>query len=263
MPFTLSHPAAVIPLAKTRLNLSALVVGSMSPDFIYFISLVPHGEATHTLAGIFLYCLPAGLLVFLIYHMFLKMPLQSMLPSPACQPVGTHWGRPFNLQTIRKVALVMISLVIGAFTHVAWDAFTHENGWMVKFLPFLDVTAFDLGIDRVPLTRILHHSSSIIGALWIILWSRRQMRRMHGKSDGGSASGTILGKTYRTMTIWTSLSVVAGLLYAWTQGYPVQNNYEFRQMMVQALVAAGSAFFSITLLYSLIWHMTKKRVPDG
>lgn len=263
MPFTLSHPAAVIPLAKTGLNLSALVIGSMSPDFIYFISLVPHGEATHTLAGIFLYCLPAGLLVFLIYHLFLKTPLQSMLLCPASQPVGIHWARPFNLQTIRKVALVMISVVIGAFTHVAWDAFTHENGWMVQFLPFLDVTVFDLGTDKVPLTRMLHHSSSILGALWVILWSRKQMRRLHGETDGGSASGPLFGRTFRTMTIWASLSVLAGLFYAWIQGYPVQNNYEFRQMMVQALVATGSAFFSITFLYSIIWHMTKKGIPNA
>jgi len=33
MPFTFAHPAAAVPLAQFRLPLSALVVGSMAPDF--------------------------------------------------------------------------------------------------------------------------------------------------------------------------------------------------------------------------------------
>jgi hypothetical protein len=32
MPFTLAHPAVVVPLSRQRLFLSALVIGSMTPD---------------------------------------------------------------------------------------------------------------------------------------------------------------------------------------------------------------------------------------
>ncbi|RJQ50720.1 MAG: DUF4184 family protein [Desulfobacteraceae bacterium] len=262
MPFTFSHPAAVVPFAKTRLSLSALVVGSMSPDFIYFVYLKPNGESTHTLSGIFLYCLPAGLLVLFIYHLLVKMPLQSILPCRAPQH-GFDLSRPFTLQSMGRLALVAFSVVIGAFTHLAWDAFTHEDGWVLKFLPFLNVTVFDLGFDKVPLTRILHHFSSVAGALGLIAWTRKWAAGLPGKSRSGQNDPEpLFGAKIRTAMLWVSVSVAAGLLYAWTQAHPIQNYDEFRQMMVQALVATGSTFFSITLLYCIFWHMAKRRAPS-
>lgn len=40
MPFTLSHPAAVIPLSRVKwLVPSAVLMGSMAPDFPYFLAL--------------------------------------------------------------------------------------------------------------------------------------------------------------------------------------------------------------------------------
>ncbi|WP_245636533.1 DUF4184 family protein [Eikenella longinqua] len=42
MPFTLAHPVAVLPLARCRrCHFPALVIGSLSPDFVYFL----HGRA--------------------------------------------------------------------------------------------------------------------------------------------------------------------------------------------------------------------------
>lgn len=262
MPFTLSHPAAVLPLAKTRLDLSALVVGSMSPDFIYFIYLNPRGESTHTLTGIFLYCLPAGLLALAIYHVLLKMPLQAMLSIPAVQPVAES-SKLFRLPTIRRLSLVMLSLLIGALTHVAWDAFTHENNWLVQVLPFLNLTVFDLGFDRIPLTRVLHHASSIVGGLVLIVWTRRNMRTRNAENDSLSSSKPYSGSTLRSVMLWMLVSAAAGLLFAWTRGHPIQNFDEFRLMMVQALVATGSAFFTFTFIYSIVWRMTRKRVSNG
>jgi len=49
MPFTLCHPALVMPLhrcARRWTSLSALVIGSMAPDFVYFLPLGV-GAASH------------------------------------------------------------------------------------------------------------------------------------------------------------------------------------------------------------------------
>ncbi len=63
MPFTLAHPAAAAPLRRFGLVLSALVVGSMAPDFPYFLPGLPQDKFGHTLAGVFWFCVPAGLAV--------------------------------------------------------------------------------------------------------------------------------------------------------------------------------------------------------
>ena len=42
MPFTLAHPIAVLPFSRCRYcHFPALVIGSLSPDFVYFL----HGRA--------------------------------------------------------------------------------------------------------------------------------------------------------------------------------------------------------------------------
>ena len=63
MPFTLSHPLAVVPLRRwcpARLNFAALVIGSMSPDFGYFIGQFDAAAFAHTIPGLFTVCLPTG-----------------------------------------------------------------------------------------------------------------------------------------------------------------------------------------------------------
>ena len=39
MPITFAHPAAVLPLARTGLPLTALAIGSMVPDLPMFVRL--------------------------------------------------------------------------------------------------------------------------------------------------------------------------------------------------------------------------------
>lgn len=46
MPLTFAHPAAVLPFSRNSkyVNFLALVLGSMAPDFEYFLHGKPHGE---------------------------------------------------------------------------------------------------------------------------------------------------------------------------------------------------------------------------
>ncbi|SEF46838.1 protein of unknown function [Flavobacterium urumqiense] len=40
MPFTFSHPAIILPFLKNKkLSATALIIGSMSPDFEYFFRM--------------------------------------------------------------------------------------------------------------------------------------------------------------------------------------------------------------------------------
>jgi len=61
MPLTLAHPAAVLPAVRFRrrgLPFVPLVIGSVTPDFEYFFKLEPTGHFSHTVPGVFLFCLP-------------------------------------------------------------------------------------------------------------------------------------------------------------------------------------------------------------
>ena len=91
MPLTTSHPAAVIPLTRLNLDLSALVIGSMTPDFVYFIPYcLPLSDFSHTIAGVFVLCIPLGLAALAIFHYLIKNPALALLPH-------SHQSRLFRL----------------------------------------------------------------------------------------------------------------------------------------------------------------------
>src|SRR3954468_2256131 len=84
MPYTLSHPLAVIPLRRccpTYLNFPALVIGSMSPDFGYFVDQFYVAKFAHTLPGTVAVCLPASLVLLGVFYL-LRQPLCFILPQP-------------------------------------------------------------------------------------------------------------------------------------------------------------------------------------
>jgi len=173
VPFTLCHPAAVLPphAAAPRLtSLSALAVGSMAPDFVYFLSLGVNGGFTHSAAGVLLYCVPAGLLVWLAYHLLLRDALLAWAPEQLAARMGPQadW-RPRGL---RGAVIVLASLVLGATTHVCWDAFTHANTLLTRQFDLLRMPV-QLGSLQLPLFKVLQHLSTVVGALAIAAWCAR------------------------------------------------------------------------------------------
>lgn len=170
MPFTFSHPAIVLPLSclpRKWISLTGLVIGSMTPDFEYFIRMKTQSEYSHTIGGIFWFDLPLGIMLAYLFHhivrnnlfdnlpVFLKCRLHSFKQFNWNQYVQTHWP------------VVFISFIIGAASHIFWDGFTHANGYFVQILPALSNT-IDVFGKEVPVFKILQHLSSLAGALFIV-----------------------------------------------------------------------------------------------
>ncbi|MFH8257393.1 DUF4184 family protein [Streptomyces roseolus] len=149
MPFTLSHAAAVLPglrrdgTARGPLVASALVAGSFSPDLTYFAATVvpgamAFGDVTHSPVGILTVdVLIAAALVGL--WLTVREPLVGLLPARWRGRVyGVVRGRPWReRRPAGLVAWFAVSAVLGAVTHVVWDAFTHLDRWGTRALPFL------------------------------------------------------------------------------------------------------------------------------
>jgi hypothetical protein len=85
MPFTLAHPAIIMPLQKpiSRYQglLSALIIGSMIPDFSYFLPLGVTRYDSHQWLALLWFCLPVGLIFYLVYHTLLVPVVYSFLPK--------------------------------------------------------------------------------------------------------------------------------------------------------------------------------------
>ena len=161
MPFTLAHPAAVLPLARTRLVFSALVIGSMAPDFPYLLALSTRAQYGHTLLGLFTFCLPAGLLVFGLFHQYVKAPLLARLHPPHQRCLREAAAPPWASPSVLLPATV--SVILGALTHLAWDSCTHAKGWTVHAVPALQTVLLHTPRGDLKLFKLLQHGSSIAG----------------------------------------------------------------------------------------------------
>jgi hypothetical protein len=171
MPFTFSHPAIVLPLTflpKRWFSLTALVIGSLTPDFEYFIRMKVQSNFSHTIFGIFWFDLPLGILLAFIFHNIVRNSLFNNLPlllqSRLTGFNQFNWNRYF----ISNWHIASISFLLGAFSHIFWDSFTHEHGHFVEVIPELSRTILFFG-KEILFFKVLQHSSTLIGGFAIIL----------------------------------------------------------------------------------------------
>ncbi|HKN19997.1 MAG TPA: DUF4184 family protein [Terracidiphilus sp.] len=176
MPFTLSHPAAAIPFLRTRLVPSALVIGCMAPDFEYFLHFAPGGGFGHTLAGVFLFDLPAAFIVLWLFHVYAKDPLYAWLPGSVRRRIRLG-PAALPVRNIAQLALVLLSILVGVATHILWDSFTHPNYWPYRHWQFLHRTAELPLYGPMGYVRVLQYGSTVFGAAVLLLWFWSWFRR--------------------------------------------------------------------------------------
>ena len=143
MPFTFSHPALVVPLLRYRrrwpwLSATGLVAGSVAPDFEKLFRLKLASGHSHTVASMFYFSCPVGLVLALVYHGLVRQPLLGHLPALLHQRLN-RWQRGSWLIFARQHSLgVLASIWLGAASHLLWDSFTHQNAFLTQYLPWLE-----------------------------------------------------------------------------------------------------------------------------
>ena len=170
MPFTISHAAAVLPFSRILRRwrvLSAMVIGSMVPDFGLFMPWRPARFETHSALGLLTFCLPVGLAAFWVFQRVIKTPVLELLPDAAYQR-SRAWAAPAQLGSARAWWLAAGAILLGALTHLVWDAFTHEGARGVRMFPALDDPAVDIAGHHLVGTRLLQDASSLVGLVLVL-----------------------------------------------------------------------------------------------
>jgi hypothetical protein len=185
LPFTLSHAAAVLPAVRGdgsgrgRLVPAVLIAGSFSPDMTYYAaSLVSgameFGDVTHSFAGVFsVDVLIAWALVGL--WLLVREPLVALLPRARQGRAAAllRCGAPRARVRPSLAVWWYVSAVLGALTHVVWDAFTHLDRWGMRVFPVLGRE-----IAGSPLYWYLQYGGSAVAAVVIAVFTARALRRL-------------------------------------------------------------------------------------
>jgi hypothetical protein len=169
MPFTFSHPAVILPfnyLSKRWISFTALVIGSITPDFEYFIRMKVASYYSHYWTGLFWFDLPLGLLLLLIYNYIVKDKLIDHLPSYFNKRFSQFKNSEIRY-TGRYIITIVGCVLIGAASHIFWDSFTHPAGYFVKHIYHLSHRIL-IGHYAIPFYSIVQHLSSLIGVIGIL-----------------------------------------------------------------------------------------------
>jgi hypothetical protein len=220
MPFTLAHPAAVLPLRRIRLlHTVPLIIGAMTPDMQYFLPwrIAKHLPlvtqpyfGSHRFLGTFTFDLPLALAILFVIWL-LRAPLSAPLGARAaakCHGALARFGsRPLNW------ALAPLSILIGAWTHLAWDSFTHPEGWLVLRVSALSAPVSFFGYTG-ELCHVLQYVSSVFGLAVLAVWFFRLPAPPADDRDAESSSGgpVLLAVLVAVATLAGGLETMARLV---------------------------------------------------
>lgn len=189
MPFTLAHPAAVLPLRRIPLMRTVpLVIGAMTPDASYYLPwrIAKHfPDDTHTLAGTFTIDLPIGIALLLLVWLLraqLAAPLGAVGEAKCFAALERFGSRAANW------ALAPLSLLVGSWTHLAWDSFTHPEGWMVSRISALSAPVSFFSYTG-ELCHVLQYVSSVFGLAVLAVWFALLPPPAGASADGERSAG--------------------------------------------------------------------------
>ncbi|WP_193241938.1 DUF4184 family protein [Streptomyces phaeolivaceus] len=266
MPFTLSHPAAVLPLMRRPFSRAALVTGAVAPDMPCFVVTTglpvsaqswyePFVNATtsHTALGAVTVTLPYALALWGLCRAGHR-PLASLLPVPVTPSTLTPPPARTVGTLIRRAGWIALSALIGIATHLLWDAFTHHDGFVVTHAPWLTSPL----VGGLTWARALQHPSTIGGlaATTVYTWRRRARLRT---GEGGTKTG---GTTRRLVLLAMALvTVVGAVAHTWrrlagpepvatgTTGLPLR-------VVIEGVLSDAAKGAGVSLIGALVLHVT-------
>lgn len=242
MPFTLAHPAAVLPLHGVRhLRLAPLMVGAMVPDLPYYLpgGIARYVPVTHAFVHSFTVDLLLGY-ALLASLVVLQRPLTALLSAPAralCLRALLAFHHPIEW------AFAAPAILLGVWTHLLWDSFTHADGWVVHRVEVLSAPLV-LGPYNGTVFHALQYLSSVLGLCALVVWYGRLPTPAVaiGPDAARSAAGPVL-----------LLVIVAALLIGGVQGMEqFQHTHNVYRTLDVLLVNALAWFAALYLTAGIV-----------
>jgi len=177
MPFPLAHPAAVVPLKRyfpRYFDFPALIVGSLSPDVGYCFGRLQVENFSHRFWGTIGFCLPVGALLLWLF---------VLLRTPLVNKMAERYRKlflPLCLRPLGPPLVLVLSLLVGAWTHILWDSFTHKFGWFVVRLPILQIPLAIWGSHKLRVFGVLWYACSFAGVAWLWVLFEKWMQTVEG-----------------------------------------------------------------------------------
>ena len=204
-------------------------------------------DVTHSTAALLWFCLPVGLVCFWMFHAWFREPLLKLLPErvAARVPPARRWQWSDLLP-------VSVSLLVGAGTHILWDALTHDDSPLVPAWPWLLHSLGRIGDYPLYVYRVLQHGSTTLGLIVLAVWLWVKWRQ-------APAQARVAVMSARMRQFWLGVTVLSALLGVTLALalYPTTITgvrSVLRIAKVTSLYAIAGALAAL-LVYCLVWQI--------
>jgi Domain of unknown function (DUF4184) len=255
MPFTFAHPAAILPLRRFRfLQTLPLIIGSMVPDAWYFFptrfvrATLPD---THTLYGTFTVCVPLGLAALYMILVF-REPLTVLLGARARWVCLQSIERFYTRRPLHWLVAIL-SILIGAWTHLAWDSVTHETGWTAARVEALTTPVSVFGWDTAT-SHLLQYLSSVFGLTVVAVWFRYLLLRVPKAISDDPTRPRASWLTLVTVSFAALAIGVSRALLAWHGSY-----YHLEYLLLTRIIAW---FVLLYFVAGVVTVLSRRLVPE-
>lgn len=245
MPFTLAHPAAVLPLRGRGLPMTAMVAGSTVPDLPQILGFSHARDLSHSLLGVVTIDVGMGMLALVLWYAVYRRPLADLAFDPWRDRL------PDTVPvTVRTWLLSVPGVIVGALTHVVWDAFTHEDGWFVE-----RSSALRWSFEGAEVYEVLQFAFSALGLAVVLYAARRHLSRL---PEGPRRPAPLVGRWSLVVALATAALLGMGIA-ALLAPYGIDAVVFY--IVVTPMLVAG---FGITCI-CVWWHIKRriKRVRSG
>jgi hypothetical protein len=265
VPLTIAHPAAVIPLQNKLKNygiLSALIIGSLMPDIAYFPHMPITRLQSHSFLGMFWFCLPMGLITYYLFHNFMKEPLISLLPEIVAKKLSETSTNKIKYSNAALFFSICVSLLIGTATHILWDSFTHEDGFIVMAFPIFQAHLFSVFTYDVIVYKVLQHISTLVGTLLLVYW----IFQWFTKSKSQNTKSVSLPMQQRVLIIGAMVliiiaaSLMSGYAASIGQSGLLAIQLFYKNMIVTTFVTASVLFILYSLIYQVLLSLQTHKI---
>ena len=148
---------------------TGLIAGSIAPDFEYFLRMHTGNTISHAWPGVFLFDLPVGIGIALLFHQVIRQPLLENLPVFLQQRLQNVWTTDFLWYLKEHPFRFVLCLLIGILSHIGWDTLTH-NSHLVQQFSLYQETYLTIGKTNYPLFYVLQQVSTFMGLTLVILY---------------------------------------------------------------------------------------------
>lgn len=231
------------------------------PDFEFFLRFSSDRVIGHTIPGIFLFCLPVGLIVLFLFHKVIKKPLLSLLPQSHRHRISTV-DTEFRFLPLKQLIRILIALFIGIGSHLFLDSLTHENSFFTTHIPLLSYSIWKTPFGSLRVYFLLQHMLSFLGFLLTVIWYIRWFKNV---TDSRSQP-SLLNRNQKSkiLILIALLSLIVTSIVVPIITFSGRNLYHtelYKTIISNTAVVSVSATLLVLLLYSICWQLLRYGSP--